>query len=423
MTADRNFTLLNNGMFVAHDKMSEIESVSISILVKTGSRFEEERVSGISHLLEHMAFKGTFSRSAKQIAEEFDMIGGHLNAYTSREKTVYYAKVLKENLIDAVDILADIMQHSMFAEEELDKERKVVLQEMAQTQDTPDDIVFDYFQEVAFPTQPMGRPILGYESIIKSLSREEILEYVNSKYHFNNMVISGAGNFDVQQYHALIQEKFVSLPSSSINTCQKSTYVGGESRVEKDLEQVHIVIGFKGLSYHDQSYYTQQIIAMVAGGGMSSRLFQEVREKKGLAYTIYAFSSHYSDTGILGIYSSSSPENINELVDVVILELHKMLDTITDDEVERAKSQLRASLLMGQESSVSRAERLASNLAKYQRYISIPEILSKINTIDAAAVSLLLKQIITSGEKPTVSSIGKNQKLYQYETIVDKLKI
>ncbi|MBA8667020.1 insulinase family protein [Holosporaceae bacterium 'Namur'] len=423
MNDERNFCTLENGMMVAFDQMKEVETVAISVLMKTGSKFEKKEQSGISHFLEHMAFKGTNTRTAKQIAEEFDMIGGYFNAYTSREKTVYYAKVLKDDIDTAVDILSDILQNSSFSVEEIDKERKVVLQEMAQTKDTPDDIIFDNFQEAAFPDQPLGRSILGEEEIIKSLSRDQIIEYVNSRYGFNNVIVSAAGNFDVGDYNNLIKSKFNLLPGKSENLEIKSDYRGGESRINKDLEQVHFVLGFEGVSYYDDDYYTQQALSIIAGGGMSSRLFQEVRENRGLAYSISAFGSNYADNGIFGIYSSSSDYNINELVDVVIAELHKMLDSITEEEVKRAKAQVRAGLLMSRENPVSRAEKFASNLSIYGRYVPITEVIDKVNAIDPSKVQKYLRRILSNNKQPTISSIGKIDKLYQYDTIKNKLKV
>jgi predicted Zn-dependent peptidase len=423
MAAERSVSKLSNGITLAHDKMDEIETVSISILLKTGSKNEHIEQSGISHFLEHMAFKGTNTRTAKKIAEEFDMIGGYFNAYTSREKTVYYAKVLKEDIATAVDILTDILQNSIFSEAEIEKERKVILQEMAQTKDTPDDIIFDYFQETAYPNQSLGRSILGDEKIILGATRDQLINYINSRYGYNNIIVSAAGNFNVEEYSTLIQSKFTSMPGFSENSTVKSQYHGGEFRLEKELEQVHFVLGFEACSYYDEDYYVQQVSSIIAGGGMSSRLFQEVRENRGLAYTISAFASSYSDTGIFGIYSASSENNINELIDVSIEEIHKMVEKITADEIKRAKAQVRAGLMMAQESSISRAEKFASNIATYGRYIPINEILEKINSITPERVQAYFKKLLSNKKPPTISSIGKISKLYQYDNIVNKLKL
>lgn len=414
---------LSNGMLIATDEMEEIETVAVSVLVKTGSRYESESNNGISHFLEHMAFKGTKTRTARQIAEEFDSIGGYFNAYTSREKTVYYAKVLKNDLSIAVDILSDILQSSIFADEEVEKEKGVILQEIAQTEDTPDDLIFDNFQETAYPNQPFGRAILGTRDFIKEVKRNDCVDYINKFYSFDNIIIAGAGNLDSDKFQKMVQEKFVSFPMHKSNEFQKAKYTGGDKRIERELEQVHIVLGFKSVSFLDNDYYTQQAFSIIAGGGMSSRLFQEVREKRGLAYTISAFNSSYIDGGILGIYTGTSQDKANKLFDVVFDELKKLTENITEEELKRAKAQVRAALLMSQESSVSRAEKLASNYAAFGRYISVEEIINKINIINVEDVKRFARKILSDGNMPTLAAIGKIATLYNYEDIVKKLKL
>ena len=317
-----------NKLNVVTDYMPSAETVSVKVMVKTGSRDEVESNGGISHFLEHMAFKGTKSRSAKQIAEEFDMIGGHFNAYTSREKTVYYAKVIKKEIEKAVDILADIMQNSVFAEDEINRERGVILEELAQTKDTPEEQVFDMFQDKMFPNQPIGRPILGSESFIKHVSRQDLIDYVNEHYKYDNITISCAGNFQEANFSKMIEQKFTNFVKGEVITPVKALYVGGEQRLEKDLEQVHITIGFPGLSYMNDSFYTQQILSIILGGGMSSRLFQEIRERRGLAYHISAFSVSYSDLGAFSIYSSTNHGSVNELITATAEQFKIALDDI-----------------------------------------------------------------------------------------------
>lgn len=417
----RNFVKLENGALLAQDKMDGIETISISFLVKTGSKYEQPEVSGISHFLEHMAFKGTSTRSAQQIVELFDSIG-YLNAYTSKEHTVYYAKVLRDEISTAIDVMTDILQDSIFSEEEIAKEREVILQEMAQTEDTPDDVVFELFQNTAYPEQAMGRPILGDPEVIKSVTSQHFVDYVNDRYGFNNIVIAAAGNFQGTEIEDLIQAKFHHMPKSSAAIEVNSNYQGGDIRKERDLEQIQMVLGFEGVSYYDENYYVQQTLSMLAGGGMSSRLFQEVREKRGLAYSISSFASSYQDTGIFGVYSSSSENNMNQLITVVIEELQKMLTDITEEELQRAKAQVRASILMAQESSISRSKKFASNLAIYGRYIEITEIIEKLNMITPQAIMKFLHKTISSS-KPTLATIGKVQKLIQYEDVLQKLKV
>ena len=411
----------DNGLTIVTDKMNDVETVAVEILVKSGSRNEKKEVNGISHFLEHMAFKGTPTRSAKDIAEEFDMIGGQFNAYTSRTETVYHAKVLKQDITKAVDILTDIFLNSTFEGKELEKEREVILQELHMTRDTPDDIVFDYFQEVAFPDQPLGRSILGTEEFIKSLTRESLLHYFKNQYSTQNTIVSVAGNVDVNMFTDLIDQKFQDFRNKKVIECNPGQYAGGEHHVKRDLEQSQFLLGFDGISYLDEGFYDMQILSIILGGGMSSRLFQEVREKRGLVYTISSFSSSYSDCGIFGIYSALDPKNINLLIDLVIEQLHLITQKIDDKEFSKAKAQVRASLFMSMESSIARAKRLGSNFAMFGRYISNDEILEKINKTSIQSLKSMAKRIIKSN--PTIATLGKVANIYSYNNIIDKLKV
>ena len=409
-----------NGLIIATDKISDVETVAVEILVKSGSRNEIKENNGISHFLEHMAFKGTPSRSAKDIAEEFDMIGGHFNAYTSRAETVYHAKVLKQDLKKAVDILSDIFLNSNFEEKELEKEREVILQELYMTRDTPDDIVFDHFQETALPDQPLGRPILGTEEFIKSLTRESLFHYFKNQYSTKNTIISAAGNFDTNIFTDLIDEKFKDFRNKEVIKYKPGKYTGGELHVQKDLEQSQFLFGFEGISYLDEAFYDMQILSIILGGGMSSRLFQEIREKRGLVYTISSFSSSYSDCGIFGIYSALDSNNINLLIDLIIEQLHLITEKIDDREFNKAKAQVKASLFMSMESSIARAKRLGGNFAMFGRYISNDEILKKIDKTSIQSLKNIAKRIIRSNI--TITTLGKVANIYSYNNIVDKLK-
>lgn len=413
---------LISGITVATDEMTEIETVSVVFQVKTGSSNEVLANQGISHFLEHMAFKGTKTRNALKIAEEFDQIGGYFNAYTSREKTVYYAKVLQEDVGVAVDILSDILQNSLFEEKEIERERDVILQEIAQTVDTPDDLIFDLFQETAYPDQAFGRSILGTPEKVKSISRAQILEYVNDNYFTDNIIISAAGKITNDAFLKIAKDKFSSFPVSGNKNLEAVSYKGGDIRVERDLEQIHMVLGFESVPYTDPSYYDCQVLALIAGGGMSSRLFQEIREKRGLAYSVSAFCHNYDRTGMFNVYAATSSDKINECIDVMSSELLSLADSITDEEIKRAKSQVRAGLLMSQESSISRAEKLSGNLGAYGRYLYISEIMEKINKVDKASLKSVLAKLFTSNNTPTLATIGKVDKLYGYEDVKLKFK-
>src|ERR1700675_788091 len=269
-------TKLASGIAVVTDKMPHLETASLGIWVAAGSRHEEARENGVSHLLEHMAFKGTARRSAREIAEEIEAVGGHLNAYTAREQTAYYARILAGDMPLAVDIIADILQHSTFDAEELARERAVVLQEIGQAEDTPDDIVFDYFQAAAFPDQPMGRPVLGKAEIVRDMKGETISGYMRQHYAPERLVLAAAGQVEHERLVELARQAFTDLSSGSANTPEPARYAGGEIRTERDLEQVHIVLGLPGVSYLDPDHYALGILSTLFGGGMSSRLFQEI---------------------------------------------------------------------------------------------------------------------------------------------------
>jgi predicted Zn-dependent peptidase len=417
-----NYSIKQNGLTVATDTASDFESITVSVLVKNGSRNENQQNNGISHFLEHMAFKGTSTRTARDIAEEFDMIGGYFNAYTSRTSTVYYAKVLKDDLEKATDILTDIILNSTFAKEELEKEREVIFQELCMTRDTPDDIVFDYFQETAFKDQPLGRSILGTEEFIKKLSREELCDYFKNQYSTKNTIISAAGNFDADKFNYMVDDRFKNFQTTSVSKYEKANYSGGELRVSKDLEQNQFLMGFEGLSYLDENFYDLQILAIILGGGMSSRLFQEIREKRGLVYNISAFSSSYSDCGIFGIHSALDSKNINLLIDLIIQELLSVTEKIDDMEIERAKAQIRSNLLMSMESTTSRAKKLCNNFAMFGRYISNDEILKKVNDVSALSLKKIAKQIL-SNNNITITTLGNVANICSYNKIIDKLKL
>ncbi|MDX2083103.1 MAG: pitrilysin family protein [Rickettsiales bacterium] len=397
---------LDNGLRVAADEMKDVETVSVGVFVNTGSRHESPEINGISHFLEHMAFKGTKKRTARQIAQDFEGIGGRINAYTSKEKTVYYAKVLKKHAEFAVEFLADILQNSTFDKTELEKERGVILQEIAMTNDTPDDIIFDHFQETAYPTQALGRSILGPVKNIKKFNREHFVNYIAKQYNYQNMAIVAAGNIKESDLVKWSKKYFNQLGKNKLKKVEPAKYLGGEFRKEKKLEQVNVVIGFKGLSYLDKDYYTSQILANCLGGGMSSRLFQEVRENRGLAYTIYAFNYAHNDSGLFGIYAATSPEKTNELILATKNEIKKICEKITDAELKRVHAQFEAGLLMARESTSSRMQKLGNDILSFNRIISEAEILEKVLAVKKTDVSKIASKIFNES-KPTFAAIGK----------------
>lgn len=412
---------LQNGLRVAADEMKDVETVSVAVFVNTGSRNETPEINGISHFLEHMAFKGTKTRTARQIAEEFEGIGGRINAYTSKDKTVYYVKVLKKHAEFAVEFLADILQNSTFDKVELEKERGVILQEIAMTNDTPDDIIFDYFQETAYADQALGRSILGPVKNIKKFNSQDFVNYIGKQYNYSNMTVVAAGAIKEKDLVKYAQKYFTSLGSSKVKSVEKAKYNGGDFRKEKKLEQINLVMGFNGVSFMHKDYYTSQILAMVLGGGMSSRLFQEVRENRGLAYSIYAFNYTHFDSGIFGIYAGTTPEKTNELLKATCKETLKICEKITDKELQRVRTQFEASLLMSKESTNSRSQRLGSDILAHGKLISDKEILDKVLSVKKSDVTKMAEKIF-SNSKPTFAAIGKVKDVISYEEILKELR-
>ncbi len=414
-------TELSNGLRVVTDRIGHIETASVGMWVGAGTRREEAHVNGVAHMLEHMAFKGTRRRNARDIAEEIESVGGQLNAHTAREHTAYYAKVLKDDVELAVDLLGDILQNSTFDPEELDRERMVVLQEIGQTHDTPDDVIFDIFQETAFPDQGLGRPVLGTAEIVGQMSRDVLLGYMNTNYRARDMVFSASGNIEHDAVLRMVEQRFSDLSMEIEAVTDPGRYTGGDYREGRSLEQVHLLLGFEGVPTPDPEFYAGAVLASILGGGMSSRLFQEIREVRGLAYSIYAFSSAYSDDGLFGVYAGTGESQVQELVPVLCDEIVGAVATVTEDEVARARSQLKASLLMALESSGARCEQAAQQLLVFGRLLPVEEIVAKVDAVDAAAVAQVARRIFAS--RPTMASMGPINNLEPFDHIVDRLKI
>jgi len=414
-------TTLDNGLRVISEEMPSLETASVGVWVNAGARCEQPETNGISHLLEHMAFKGTHLRSAREIAEQIEAVGGHLNAYTSREQTAYFAKVLKEDLPLAINILADILQNPTFDAEELRREQTVVIQEIGQSQDTPDDIVFDYFQDVAFPDQPLGRPILGSSENVSSFTRETLSTYMDKHYTPSHMVVSAAGNINHDQFVELTNQTFLSSTTENTSTFETARYVGGSVYQQRDLEQVHLLLGFNGLAYEDTDYYALQVFSTLLGGGMSSRLFQKVREERGLAYSIYSFSTSYVDGGLFGIYAGTSADSTSELIDTVCDELLAATETIGENETRRARAQLKSGLLMSLESTSARSEQLARQLLLFGRPLSNAEVIGKIDSADPKTLSAIARRLLKNGDL-TLTALGPPSNIPDYEEIKQKLR-
>ncbi len=408
-------TTLANGLRVATDTMPGVESATVGIWTSCGARNETAAENGVAHLLEHMLFKGTERRSAQGIAEEIEAVGGQMNAYTARENTAYYARVLKDDVPLAVDIVADLLQHSLFDEVELGRERSVVLQEIGQAHDTPDDIIFDYFQAAAFPDQPMGRPVLGTPRTVSGMSRAALTGYLYAHYSPSELVLTASGAVDHDRLVDQASAVFDSLPKGRPPAAPPIAYAGGDFRDDQDLEQLHFVLGFPGAAIGDADHYVQSVLSTALGGGMSSRLFQEVREKRGLVYAIYSFASAYKDGGIFGVYAGTGPDEISELVPVVCDELQAFAETVTEPEIVRARAQIKAGLLMSMESTMSRAEQLGQHLLLFGRPIPTAEIIAKIDAVDLGSVKRAAASLFRV--TPTVAALGPTGRLEPFERI------
>lgn len=398
-------TQLANGLRIVTDEIPHVQTCAVGLWIGRGSMHEPANVNGISHLLEHMVFKGTPTRNAQQIAESVESVGGYLNAYTSREMTAYHARILKEDVGLAVDVLADILQNSLFEAGEFSREQDVIVQEINQSLDTPDDIVFDYFQEICYPQQALGRPILGNEELIRSFTPEVVKNYLQKNYSFSNIVFAASGNIRHEDTIRLAQEKLVQFSSQGLEEEETPSFVGGTRVIEKDLEQAHLVWGFEGVSYSHPHYYAASVYSALLGGGMASRLFQEIREKRGLAYSIYSFATSYPATGQLSMYAATSPEQVKDLLPLVYDELGRLPHTLKEAEVDRAKAQLRAGLMMGAESTMARCEQAARQTLLYGHPLLLTELSQhienvKISEVREFAETLLEKKFALVGHGP-----------------------
>lgn len=412
-------TRLPSGLTVVTERMDRVETVSFGAYVASGTRHETEAENGASHFLEHMAFKGTERRTAAAIAEEIEAVGGHINAYTAREQTAFYVKVLKEDMALGADIIGDILTHSTFDHDELERERGVILQEIGQANDTPDDIIFDYFQETAFPAQPMGRPVLGTEDGIRAMPRDALVGYMRRHYTTGNTVIAAAGNLDHAAVLDLVGRHFADLPTEKVPAALPGIYQGGEFREGRDLDQVHIVLGFPGVAYDDDDFYPAMLMSTLLGGGMSSRLFQEVREKRGLVYSIYSFTQPYLDGGLFGIYAGTGETEAAELMPVTLAELGKVQTEVTEPELARARAQVKASVLMSLESTGSRCEQLARQLQVFGRVIPTEETVARINAVTRQDVQRAAARIFRA--KPTLAALGPADRVPGLLSITDRL--
>ncbi len=411
---------LPNGFRIVTEAMPSLESASIGLWVQAGGRHERVEENGIAHFLEHMAFKGTTTRSALQIAEEIEDVGGYINAYTSRETTAYYARVLKADVPLALDVVADIVLNPVFDEAEIEVERGVILQEIGQALDTPDDIVFDWLQEAAYPDQPIGRTILGPEERVSAFQKADFRRFVADHYGPDRIILAAAGAVDHEAIVRQAEALFGPLAPRGPEHPETARFAPGERRELKRLEQVHFTLGFESPGYRDDDFYIAQVYAQAMGGGMSSRLFQEAREKRGLCYSIFAQAGAYADTGMITLYAGTSSEDIAALCDLTIDELRRAAEDMSEAEVARARAQMKAGLLMGLESPSSRAERLARLVAIWGRVPDVAETVARIDAVGRRDVSDFAGTLAASG-RAALALYGPGRRAPHLAKIAERL--
>ena len=413
-------TRLASGLSVVTDRMPHLESATLGVWVGTGGRNENPDEHGISHLLEHMAFKGTKRRTARQIAEELEAVGGELNAATGAESTAYYARVLKADVPLALDVLSDILSEPNFDPEELRREQNVIVQEIGATEDAPDDLVFERLHETAFPRQPLGRTILGTPETVRSFDPARLRAYLARNYRAPNMLVAAAGAVEHERIVAEAEKRFASFVGPAAPAPEPARF-GGGTRVEtRDLEQVHIALALQGLPVRDEQLYNLQVFTSVLGSGMSSRLFQEVRENRGLCYAIHAFHMPYADTGMFALYAGTDEADAPELMRVAIDQVTLATETLNEAEVARAKAQMKAGLLMALESSEARLGQLARQMLAFGRPMPLEEIVAKVEAVTVDSARAAGRALIGRG-KPAIAALGPGNHLASTAAIAESL--
>ena len=405
---------LTNGIRVLSEALPDLPSVTVGIWVENGSRYERDEEAGISHFLEHLFFKGTERRTAAQIAEEIDAVGGVLNAFTGKEYTCYYAKVLREHLPLALDLLADIFTHSRFAGDEIERERSVIIQEISEVEDRPDDYVHELFNLAFWPGHPLARPIAGTAATVSGFHRDDFLRFLDLRYRPNRVLVTAAGD--------LVHEEFLGVVGRTLGALAGNgpALDGGPPRSqpgvvvhEKDLEQVHLCFGSPGIPQTDPERYAAHVLNLALGGGMSSRLFQEIRERRGKAYTVYSFLASYADAGYAGVYVGTGAEWMREVVDVVRAEIERAAhDGLTPAELVRVKNQMKGNLLLGLETSDSRMSRIAKNEIYFGRDVPLDEVAAAVDAVTNDDVLRVAARLFRPGSLAlTVLGNTKGQRL------------
>ncbi len=411
MNNERNLrrTVLPNGLIVLTERMEHLRSVAMGVWIKSGSRCEPAETNGISHFVEHMVFKGTRSRTAQSIAREMDAIGGNLDAFTSKETICFNVKSLGEHVPIALDVLSDLVLNPVFARPEIERERGVILEEIKIDEDNPDVLVHELFMQNFWKGHPLGKPILGTTETVGRLAQEQLFAYHSDRFHAGNIVFSAAGNLDHDQFTAAVAEKFSSLASGTTPNDLSAPEPSARIllRNKKSLEQVQICLGVPAPPITDENRFATLILNTVLGGGMSSRLFQTIREERGMAYSVYSDLSPYRDTGTLCVYAGTSAGKVMEVVDLIVAEFRKLKDTpLTGEELTRAKDQVKGNVLLGLESSNSRMANLARQEMYFRHFFSVDEVIARIDQVTGAAVQAMAQRLFDT-EKIAITLLGR----------------
>lgn len=401
---------LENGIPVVMESFKNVRSVAVGVWVKVGSRYETPAKNGISHFLEHMYFKGTRKRSPKDIAVEIDTMGGDLNAFTSRENTAFYIKVLDEYLEKGVDLLSDIFVHSTFPEEELEKEKKIIKEEVKMVEDTPDDYIHDLFNKTIWGDEGLGQSILGRRDTIAAFTREDLMHHISKYYGTKDIIISCAGKFQPAKMLGLLRERFGGLRRGSEPRKGPPPEFRSDVKVyTKDISEAHICIGVPSVSQTSEDRYALFVLNTLLGGGVSSRLFQEIRENRGLAYSVYSYTSMYIDAGLWGVYAGVSKKRIREVAELIIQEMLSLKDTLTAEELDKAKRHLKGNMILGLESTNSRMNNIARQEICFGRYISPDEISKAVEVVSLKQLKELSERLLTK-KSLSITAYGPLQK-------------
>ena len=416
-------TSLPNGIRIITDSLDGVESIGLGLWVGVGTRDEDKSQNGIAHMLEHMLFKGTEKRTAQDFAEVIENAGGHMNAYTGREMTAYYIHILNDYTELAVDVLSDMVRHSTFPEDELERERAVILQEIHMYEDTPDDLVFEKAQMAAYPNQTLGTSGLGTIDIVQQIKSLDLKNYLQARYHPEKMVVSAAGAVKHDEFVELVSRYFgdIAKSNSTVAPYEKANYSPSASLIEKDTEQTHLVMGFQGISHHDPRYSAMRVLASILGGGTSSRLWQEVREKRGLVYSIYSYRDSYHDDGQFGVYAGSSPDNLAILAPIILEEIVKLPRGISVSELNRAKTQIISGARMGREKVMTRVDQQGRHMLTYNSPFLIQDFIKDVELVSQEDVISLAQSVFSS--PLLLSVVGTYNNLMSYEDMQKQLRV